>query len=131
MNDWRCAVCGCTWATAERRRRCAGLSELRVSAVSCTPKCADARDARLRAQRYVKRPPRPFKALIPWPWRCSECGRGLRKVNAERRRRGLRPVNTGRQRVRSEKCAKLRWRRCYARRFGPAKSSGPGRRRGW
>jgi len=131
IRGWRCAVCHCTWAVAEHRRRRAGLSGLKVNAVCCTPKCAAARNDRLRARRYVEHPPRPFKEPIPWPWRCSECGRGLREVNADRRQRGLRPVNTGRQRVCSDACAKLRWRRWYRRRFGPAKTKGPGRRRPW
>jgi hypothetical protein len=131
IPGWRCAECHCTWAIAERRRRRAGLSDLRVSAVCCTPACADARDAQLRARRYVKHPPNPLRDRIPWPWRCSECGKGLGEVNAERRRRGLRSVNTGRQRVCSPACAKLRWRRWYARRFGPGKTKGPGRRREW
>ena len=79
----------------------------RVPSVCCSLKCADALHARLKAERYVKHPPDPLRDRIPWPWKCSECGKGLPEVNRERKRLELRPVNTGRQRVCSDACAKL------------------------
>jgi hypothetical protein len=63
-------------------------------------------------------------------WRCSECARDLASVNRLRRRRGL-PAVMRTQKVCSVECRKARLRRQYAARFGPAKASWPGRKRGW
>jgi hypothetical protein len=120
-RGWSCSECGCSAATASRRRARRGLGPLRSWAHTCSPECKASRkrayDHRLWKAAGRRAPTEPDHGP---GWHCSECGADLEQANRKRARLALGPMHSAWQRFCSPTCAAARRARRYRERWANA-----------